>query len=101
VRGEAEQVKKRSQWKPVGMLGLDGANVVGWGEKQSVPMAVDLGTGEPIALRYVNEYDSQAVRRWLEPLAQRTWWTNPLNLLDLQINSAHNTLHRSSYYTDC
>lgn len=34
-------------------------------------MAVDLGTGEPIAVGYINEYDPQAVRRGLEPLVQR------------------------------
>lgn len=31
---------------------------------------MDLGTGEPIAVGYINEYDPQAVRRWLEPLVQ-------------------------------
>jgi len=34
-------------------------------------VAVDLGTGEPIAVGYVNEYDPQAVRRWLQPLVQQ------------------------------
>jgi len=71
VQREAEQVKKRNHWKPVRVLGLDGANVLGWGEKQSVLVAVDLGTGEPIALGYINEYDPQVVRRWLAPLVQR------------------------------
>ena len=32
---------------------------------------MDLGTGEPIAVGYINEYDPQAVQRWLEPLVQR------------------------------
>lgn len=71
VQREAEQIKKRNHWKPVRVLGLDGANVLGWGEKQSVLVAVDLGTGEPIALGYINEYDPQVVRRWLAPLVQR------------------------------
>ena len=71
VQREAEQVKKRNHWKPVRVLGLDGANVLGWGAKQSVLVAVDLGTGEPIAVGYINEYDPQAVRRWLAPLVQR------------------------------
>ena len=34
-------------------------------------VAVDLGTGEPIAVGYVNEYNPQAVRRWLGPLVQQ------------------------------
>jgi len=71
VQGAAQQMKKRNQWKPVRVLGLDGAYVLGWGEKQPVLVAVDLGTGEPVAVGYLNEYDPQAVRRWLEPLVQR------------------------------
>jgi hypothetical protein len=71
VQREAEQVKKRNHWKPVRVVGLDGAYVLGWGEKQSVLVAVDLGTGEPIALGCINEYDPQVVRRWLAPLVQR------------------------------
>jgi transposase-like protein len=71
VQEAAQQLKKRNQWKAVRLLGLDGAHVLGWGEKQPVLVAVDLGTGEPIAVGYVDEYDPQAVRRWLEPLVQR------------------------------
>jgi hypothetical protein len=71
VQQEAEQVKRGNHWKPVRILGLDGANVLGWGEKQPVLVAVDLGTGEPLTLGYINEYDPQAVSRWLRPLVQR------------------------------
>jgi hypothetical protein len=71
VQAEAQKITKRNHWKPVRILGLDGAYVLGWGEKQPVLVAVDLGTGEPIAIGYINEYDPQAVRRWLEPLIQR------------------------------
>jgi len=70
VQEGAKQIQRRKQWKPVRILGLDGASVLGWGAKQPVLVAVDIGTGEPIALGYVNEYDPQAVRRWLEPLIQ-------------------------------
>ena len=34
-------------------------------------VAVDLGSGEPMAIGYLNEQDPQALRRWLEPLVQR------------------------------
>jgi transposase-like protein len=71
VQEAAKQIKKRNQWKPVRVLGLDGANVLGWGEKQPVLVAVDLGTGEPLVVGYINEYDPQAVKRWLQPLVQR------------------------------
>jgi hypothetical protein len=70
VQEEVRQLKKRNQWKAVRILGLDGAYVLGWGEKQPVLVAVDMGTGEPIAVGYVNEYDPQAVKRWLQALVQ-------------------------------
>jgi len=70
VQAGAEQVRQRQQWQGVRVLGLDGAAVLGWGDKRPVLVAVDLGTGEPLAVGYVNEYDPQAVRRWLEPLVQ-------------------------------
>lgn len=71
VQEEAKKIKKRNPWKPVRMVGLDGAYVLGWGEKQPVLVAVDLGTGNPLTVGYINEYDPQAVRRWLRPLVQR------------------------------
>ena len=71
LQAEAQKVKKRNHRKPVRIVGLDGAYVLGWGEKQPVLVAVDLGTGEPIAIGYINEYDPHAVLRWLTPLIQR------------------------------
>lgn len=71
VQAEVQQSKRRNQWKPVRILGLDGASVLGWGDKQPVLVAVDMGTGEPLAVGYINEYDPQAVRRWLEPMVQK------------------------------
>ncbi len=71
VQAEAQKITKRNHWKSVRIVGLDGAYVLGWGGKQPVLVAVDLGSGEPLALGYVNEYDPQAVRRWLAPLVQQ------------------------------
>ena len=68
---QEEKLRRHNQWKPVRVLGLDGAYVLGWGEKRPVLVAVDLGTGQPVAVGYVNEYDPQAVQRWLEPFVQR------------------------------
>jgi transposase-like protein len=62
---------RQNQWKPVRVLGVDGAYVLGWGKKRPVLVAVDLGEGQPVAVGYVNEHDPQAVRRWLEPIVQR------------------------------
>lgn len=67
----AKQLVRRRMWKPVRVLGLDGAYVLGWGEKRAVLVAVDLGAGEPVSIGYVDEANPQAVRRWLEPLVKR------------------------------
>jgi hypothetical protein len=55
----------------VRVLRLDGAYVLGWGEKRPVLVAVDLGERQPVAVVYVDEHDPQAVQRWLEPMVQR------------------------------
>lgn len=67
----AEQKQRRRQWKPVRVLGLDGAYVRGMGDVQPVLVAVDLGEGEPVEIGYLDEHNPQAVRRWLEPLVKR------------------------------
>ena len=71
VQDEAEQIQKRNAWKSVRIVGVDGAYVLGWGAKQSVLVAVDLGTGQPLALGYLDESNPQALQRWLGPLIQR------------------------------
>ena len=71
VQEEAEQLRTHTHWKPVRLVGLDGAYVLGWGAKQPVLVAVDLGTGQPLALGYIDESNPQAVQRWLAPLIQR------------------------------
>lgn len=67
----ARQLVRRRMWKPVRVLGLDGAYVLGWGEKRPVLVAVDLGAGQPVSVGYIDEANPQAVKRWLEPLVKR------------------------------
>ena len=71
LQEQADLLEKHRHWKPVRVLGLDGAYVRAWGDVRPVLVAVDLGGGKPIALGYVDEYNPQAVRRWLEPLVKR------------------------------
>ena len=71
AQGQEKKLRQRNTWKPVRVLGVDGAYVLGWGEKRPVVVAVDLGDGQPVAVGYVDERDPQAVQRWLEPLVQR------------------------------
>jgi transposase len=44
----AKGLVRGRMWKPVRVLGLDGAYVLGWGEKRAVLVAVDLGAGQPV-----------------------------------------------------
>ena len=72
LQEQAELLEKQRRWQPVRVLGLDGAYVQGWDKrKHPVLVAVDLGRGRPVAIGYVDEYNPQAVRRFLEPLVQR------------------------------
>ena len=71
VQERAKQLERERHWQPVRVLGLDGAYVRGWGQIQPVLVAVDLGNGQPVTVGYVDEKDSQAVRKFLEPLVQR------------------------------
>jgi transposase-like protein len=71
AQGEERRLRRKNEWKPVRVLGLDGAYVLGWGEKRPVLVAVDLGEGQPVAIGYVDEHDPQAVQRWLEPLVHK------------------------------
>lgn len=71
VQVEGEARRTHNHWKKVRMLGVDGGYVLGWGEKRSVMVAVDLGDGRVVSLGYVDEHDPRAVRAWLEPLVQR------------------------------
>lgn len=68
---EGERLQRRNRRRKVRVMGVDGMTVLGWGGKRSVLVAVDMGSGEPVALGYVNEYDAPAVQRWLGELKQR------------------------------
>jgi transposase-like protein len=71
AQAQADQLRRRNQWRSVRVLGVDGAAVLGWGEKRSVLVAIDLGTGEPVALGNVDEKDLPALERFLGELKQR------------------------------
>jgi transposase-like protein len=71
AQGQEEKLRRKNEWKPVRVLGVDGEYVLGWGEKRPVVVAVDLGEGQPVAVGYVDEHDLRAVRSWLAPIVQR------------------------------
>jgi len=71
LQEQAELLEKQRHWKPVRVLGIDGLYPLGKGKKEPVLIAVDLGSGQPVAIGHVNEYNPWAVRCFLEPLVQR------------------------------
>lgn len=71
AQARAEEIQRSNAWRKVRLVGVDGAAVLGWGEKRSVLVAIDLGTGEPLKLAYANETDLKAVTRFLGELKQR------------------------------
>jgi len=71
AQAQAEQIRQKNRWRKVRAMGVDGAAVLGWGEKQSVLVTVDLGTGEPVALGNVDEKDLPALEHFLADLKQR------------------------------
>jgi transposase-like protein len=71
VQERARQLEKQRRWWPVRVLGLDGAYVRGWGKPQQILVAVDMGTGQPVTVGYVDEKNLHAVKRFLKPLVQR------------------------------
>lgn len=71
VQQYAREIEKERHWKPVRVMGLDGAYVRGWGKTQAVLVAVDMGSGQVVTVGCVEEKDPQAVRKFLEPLVQR------------------------------
>lgn len=71
LQEQAELVKERRKWQSVRILGVDGAYPLMKGKKQPTIVAIDMGTGQPVAVGAVDEANPAAVRRFLEPLIQR------------------------------
>ena len=71
IQEQASQQRRLREWQPVRVVGLDGAYVRCQGQTRGVLIAMDLGSGQPIAIGYVDEHDPRAVQRFLQPLVQR------------------------------
>jgi len=68
VQERAKVLEMPRYWKSVRVLGVDGAYVRAWGKTQPALVAVDVGTGQPVRVGFVDEKDSHAVRKFLEPM---------------------------------
>lgn len=71
AQAQAQALQRYPPWRQVRVLGVDGTLVRGWGGMRPVLVAVDVGTGEVVALGRVDEHDPQAVASWLHRLVQR------------------------------
>ena len=71
VQERAKQLRAHWKGKKVRVIGVDGAYVRGMGKIQPVLVVIDLGSGKPITIGYVDEKDPQAVKRFLEPLVKQ------------------------------
>ena len=71
LQEQADLQRKRRQWHQARVLGVDGAYLRCGGQTEPVLVAVDLGSGEPVAIGHLDEHNPQAVLRFLRPLVQR------------------------------
>ena len=69
VQALAERLQGKLSRK-VEVLGVDGVYPKLGGEKQPTVIAVDMGSGEPVAVAAINENNWQAVVAWLEPMIE-------------------------------
>ena len=69
VQALSAQLKRRLPGQ-VRVLGIDGVYPKLGGREQPTVIAVDLGSGQPVALGAIHEKDWRAVMKWLEPLVK-------------------------------
>lgn len=70
VQLRAKRLRKSWSGKTTRVVGIDGAYVLGPTGTEPVLVLVDMGTGEPITLGYIDEKDPQAVENFLKPLVE-------------------------------
>lgn len=64
----AQRLKVQLKGRRVRVLGLDGTSIKCGGKRRGVVVAVDMGSGEPVAIAEVDERDPGVVVAWLKPL---------------------------------
>lgn len=70
VQALGDRLRQRRRERQVRVLGVDGAWLRAQGERKGVIVAVDLGSGEPVALEVMEEHDTEAVSAWLGDLVE-------------------------------
>jgi transposase-like protein len=67
----AMHIRQRRQSQPVRVLGVDGTGSRVCGHGTGIVVAVDLGTGVPVAVAKLDQKDPRAVTAWLGPLVHQ------------------------------
>ena len=67
VQGAGQYIRGRLKWKPVRVVGVDGA----WVNGKGIMVAVDLGDGQLLAVAEIDEKDKGKVAAWLKDLKQK------------------------------
>lgn len=67
VQAAGEHIQRQTKWKPVRVMGIDGAWLNGCG----VMVAVDMGDGQIVDIGRIDEKDMSAVQNWLKSLKQK------------------------------
>lgn len=71
VQQLAEAKRREAAKRRAKVLGVDGVYGKIRGKGQGSVIAVDMGTGTPVALAQVDEHDADAVMEWLRPLVEK------------------------------
>lgn len=66
-----KRVAGRRPRRSVRVLGVDGTGARIAGQSSGVVVAVDMGSGQPVAFVELDERDPEAVRKWLAPLVEQ------------------------------
>lgn len=71
VQAMAKRLKPNLSRRKVRVLGVDGFYTRLKGKPQGILLAVDLGSGQTLALAQIEESNAQAVAEWLQPLVDQ------------------------------
>lgn len=67
VQEAGQRIRRKLNWKPARVVGVDGA----WVKGKGIMVAVDLGKGQLLSIAEIDEQDKSKVEAWLKDLKQR------------------------------
>jgi transposase-like protein len=67
VQEAGQRIRRKLNWKPARVVGVDGA----WVNGKGIMVAVDLGDGQLLSIAEIDEKDKSKLEAWLKDLKQR------------------------------